>query len=144
MGAGPPMQRRSRDDEALARVYGKRAALGLCGVVAVWFSAASVAQLVPAVFSARIKPLVAGRPGSPEQVCADGLRAPARGLPGEISTDAAQDPVARACGETPAGLDAWAALERLRTAEEQLNGSDPAAVAELRRELAAHLPAEMR
>ena len=50
------MQRRSRDDEAQARVYGKRAALGICSVVAVWFIVASVAQIVPAVFGAGIVP----------------------------------------------------------------------------------------
>ncbi len=132
------MQRRPRDDEALARVYGKRAALALCGAVAMWFIGASVAQILPAVFGAGVTPLTASLA---ERKCAEQILPSASGRP---AGDTATDAVAGACAGTPAGLDAWAAFERLRTAEDQLGGSDPAAVARLRRELWAHLPAEMR
>jgi hypothetical protein len=126
---------------AAARLFGKRAALGICGAVSVWFIAASVAQITPAVFGAGVVPLAAG--GDRERECAEGLRA----LVGDASAPpaiGAQQALARACGGSPAGLDAWAALERLQMAQEQLKGSDPASVAELRRELSAHLPPEMR
>ncbi len=86
-----------------------------------------------------------GAEGSAERQCAEGLRARRGPLQAEAATDpGASEALALACAESPAGLDALAALGRLRTAEEQLKGSDPAALAELRRQLSAHLPAEMR
>ncbi len=39
---------------------------------------------------------------------------------------------------------AWASFERLRVAEEQLKGRDPEALAQLKRDLAAHLPSDLR
>jgi hypothetical protein len=136
------MQRRSRDDEATARVFGKRAALGLCTAVSLWFVEASVAQITPAVFGASIVPIPAGAAGSPESECARALRG--GGLDGGPGVAGGPEALAHACSQAASGLDALAAFERLRLAEEQLKGSDPAAVERLRRDLSAHLPAEMR
>jgi hypothetical protein len=145
MGSEPLMRRRTSDDAASARLFGKRAALGICVVVSVWFMVASVAQIVPAVFGVAVVPLVM-RADATERRCAEGIQAagatatqPSPEAPGTY----ADGPIA-ACRQTAAGLDALAALERLQVAAEHLKGRDPASVERLRRELSAHLPAEMR
>jgi hypothetical protein len=146
------MQRRSGHDEATrARLFGKRAALVSCGVVAVWFIVSSVAQLIPAVFGARMVPLggSAGGPpaasSSPEWQCAEGLRrAEAFGASSSATRPEIGSNVVSACSQTSAGLDALAAYRRLELAEAKLGSSDPGSVDELRRELSAHLPAQMR
>jgi hypothetical protein len=146
------MARRQVSDEASrARLFGKRSALVVCGVVATWFIFASLAQIIPAVFGTGFVPLAQGAAGSPERVCAEGLRragglAPASDAPSAAAagpTDPAE-PALAACTESPAGLDALAALHRLQMAEEQLGRRDPGALSTLRLELSAHLPAEMR
>ena len=122
---------------ARARLRGKRAALGVVLVVAVAFVGASVWNVVPAVFGANVHPLPGGPAGSSERVCAEGVRRLEQALPGW--QDAAG--VETACGGSSAGLDAWAALLRLRGAGQQLAPGD---LAQLRRDVEAHLPADLR
>jgi hypothetical protein len=122
---------------ARARLRGKRAALGVVLVVAVVFIGASVWNIIPAVFGANIQPLPAGPEGSLERTCADGVRRLEHGLPGW--QDAAG--VETACSASSAGLDAWAALLRLRSAGQQLSPGD---LAPLKRDVEAHLPADLR
>jgi hypothetical protein len=129
-----------------ARLRGKRAGLGIVIAAAVIFIADSAVQIIPAVFGAGIAPLPRGAPGSPERTCAVGLRDLAGALlgrgPGVPAERAAG--VERACAAAPNGKDAWAALERLRFADAQLAGRDPAALEPLTRDLAEHLPADLR
>lgn len=142
---------------AKARLRWKRGALVLAGVVAVALIGLSSAQIVPAVFGMGIHPLPAGAPGSPERTCAEGVRrlegaldraGPMAGAPGFPEAirpewdDAGR--VETACARSTEGLDAWAALRRLRAAEEQLAGTGPEDVAALRRDVAAHLPPDLR
>jgi hypothetical protein len=146
---------------ARERLRGKRIALVAVIAVAVTFVGASAAQIIPAVFGAGTKPLPPGPPGSSARVCAEGvrtlLRAMADDAPGTVEPPGQRDawgPSAEACGQSPEGLDAWAALLRLREARAQLvSRTDPAesgrvrARAELdplRHEVAEHLPADLR
>jgi hypothetical protein len=160
------MERRSANgqvDATRARLFGKRVALVSCGAVAAWFIVASVAQLIPPAFGTRIVPLAGPEQGSsgssgastsPEWRCAEGLRrataaAGATVTPAGASVPAGPRPgldseALAACSETSAGLDALAAYRRLELAEGKLGSSDPGSVEELRRELSAHLPAQMR
>lgn len=152
---------------ARARLRGKRTALGVVIVVSVAFIVASTSQIVAAVFGAGITALPAGSPGSPERVCAVGVkelelaldRAGGRSFAGTVPDpgtamvafrqglspewDGAET-VERACAETRNGLDTWAALLRLRFGEEQLLRSGGASLAPLRSDVAAHLPADLR
>jgi hypothetical protein len=126
---------------ARARLRGKRIALGIVITVTVAYIGASAVDIVPAVFGAVMHPLPLAPPGTPARVCAEGLRR-------LVSTPetGGNDEVQRACAASREGLDAWAALERLRSAERQLagrNGSDQE-LQELRRQVLAHLPAELR
>ncbi len=156
------MERRSGNDPleqaTRARLFGKRVALVSCGAVAVWFIIASVAQLIPPVFGARVVPLAgpdrgssgsSGASTSPEWRCAEGLRRATAAVPNAASAPPGPRPgidseALAACSETSAGLDALAAYRRLELAEGKLGSSDPGSVEELRRELSAHLPAQMR
>jgi len=138
---------------ARARLQGKRAALGIVIAVAVAFIAASAVQIIPAVFGLRIEPLPPAAAGSSERACAEGVRRLAVALE---RTDAGgpgcapaapewQDApaVEQACSRSSEGRDAWAALSRLRSAREQL-GERPDALSRLQRDVAAHLPADLR
>jgi hypothetical protein len=143
------MQRKNRDGEVSGRVLGKRIALAGCGAVSVWFIVASVAQIIPAVFGAGIVPLSAAGPDRTQGRCAEGLREAAVGASTGFapSAPAPDDESLAACGQSAAGLDALAAYSRLRAAEAQLGGKDARATGALdalRRDLSAHLPAEMR
>ncbi len=155
------MERRSGNDPleqaTRARLFGKRVALVSCGAVAAWFIVASVAQLIPPVFGARIVPLAgpdqgsSGASTSTEWRCAEGLRratavpnAPSAPAGPQTPTRGIDSEALAACSETSAGLDALAAYRRLELAQGKLGSSDPGSVEELRRELSAHLPAQMR
>jgi hypothetical protein len=129
--------------EASARRKGRRLAVQVVIGVAVVFIGSSAAQVVPAVFGFGVRPLPSGPPGSSARTCAEGVRALAQDR-GERSAWDRDSPVYRACAVSPEGLDAWAALVRLRMAEEQLRQADPAELGPLRRDLSAHLPAELR
>jgi hypothetical protein len=127
--------------------------------VAVVFIGLSCLQLVPDVFGAGVHPLAAGPAGSPEQVCARGIQklsgaldrarsaAGGPGFEGALQPEWADAPQIQAsCEKSSAGLDAWAALLRLRSAEQQLarSGDSLALLDPLRREVASHLPADLR
>ncbi len=147
-GAAPP---------ARQGLLWKRVTLVFFGVVSVAFSGSSVAQLIPGVFGTGAHPIPAGAPGSPERVCAQGIGQLARALdragpmaggPGFAAAlhpewdDAAG--IQAVCTTAGGGLDAWAALLRLRSAQEQLAGRSPDDVVALRREVASHLPTDLR
>jgi hypothetical protein len=135
----------------------KRISLVFVSVIAVAFIAISVLQIVPAVFGVWIRPLPSATPGSPARICADGVRRLAAALDranavaGGPAFDRALQPewndapaVEQACGKSPEGLDAWASLLRLRSAEQQLAGRSGDPLAPLRREVASHLPVDLR
>jgi hypothetical protein len=140
-------------DPAIARaaLRGKRAALGVVIAMAVAFILATAFHVIPAVFGVWIAPVASGGPGS----CAQSLRDLAVALDADATPRPWADPreavrtedrdlAANRCALTPGGYEAWAAFERLRIAREQLEGRDPAALAQLKRDLAAHLPSDLR
>ncbi len=154
---------------AAARLRGKRAALGVVLVVSIAFVGSSSFQIIPAVFGARIEPIPAGAPiGSAEQRCATGILSLVRALdragervssvasaaddaegmaalrPGlSPEWDGAND-VRAACDEAQGGPSAWASLQRLRVAEQQSGRIGPDEVRSVRRDVTAHLPADLR
>ncbi len=67
-----------------------------------------------------------------------------RALSGRWSEYDAQGALERACAATPAGLDAWASLLRLRRAEEQVLLRDRVDLAPPRRDVGAHLSGDLR
>jgi hypothetical protein len=147
----------SRDDAARARLQGKRVALGIVLFVSVAIIGSSTMQIVPAVFGAGIRPLPEGMAGSSARTCAEGVQrldqALDRAVDGAGSGDFSarlrpewdeESTVALACGQSSEGLDAWAALARLRSAEEHLAPDDRGLLAPLRRDVRAHLPADLR
>ncbi|MGH7296206.1 MAG: hypothetical protein ACRELB_14790 [Polyangiaceae bacterium] len=144
------------DATARARLQGKRAALVVVILVSIVFIGASAWQIIPAVFGARIAPLPDGPAGSPARVCAEGVRRlataldRAQGSAGSGSFAASLEPewasqaeVEAACRQSPEGVGAWAALVRMRSAEEQL-APRTGAIEPLRRDVIAHLPADLR
>jgi hypothetical protein len=140
-----------------ARLRGKRIALGVVITVAVVYIGASAVDIVPAVFGVVMHPLPPTPPGTAAHACAEGLRR-------LVSTAdvGGSDEVQRDCAASREGLDAWAAFERLRSAERQLARPPRAETArpgraetqqrsgseqeleELRRQVLAHLPADLR
>jgi hypothetical protein len=152
---------------ARARLQGKRAALVIVTAVAVVFIGWSAVQIIPAVFGVGVRPIPAAASGSSERACAEGIRrlelaldrsaglaglagvgAPPSAQPTPATSDEWQDApsVEQVCSQSPEGEGAWAALLRLRSAQEQL-GPGPAARGELdplRRDVGAHLPADLR
>jgi hypothetical protein len=135
----------------------KRVALVFVGFVAVAFIGVSVLQIIPDVFGAWVHPLPPSSPGSPARICAEGVRDLARALDrardsaGGPGFDKALQPewngasgIEQACARSSEGLDAWAALLRLRSGEEQLAGQPGDPLAPLQREVASHLPADLR
>lgn len=152
-----------------ARLRGKRAALGLVLVVSVAFIVSSAFQIISAVFGFGWAPLPADAPaGSPERVCAVGIRALTQALDragqrlssvasaaDDNETMAALRPglspewdsaaaIEGACAHSRGGLDAWAALQRLRVAEEQSGRLSREELTSVRNDVAAHLPADLR
>jgi hypothetical protein len=133
---------RMPEEKALtpAALRGKR--IGLCVVIAlaVAFIGATAVHVIPAVFGVWIVPV-------PRGPCALGLRELEQALGAAGVGPRPQAPpssVQSACAQTPAGEDAWASFERLRLAEGQLGGRDPAALSRLKQDLDAHLPTELR
>jgi hypothetical protein len=126
---------------ARARLRGKRIALGIVITVTVTYIGASALDIIPAVFGVVMHPLPPAPPGTAARACAEGLHR-------LVSTPDASgsDDVQRACAQSREGLDAWAALERLRSAERQLAGRSGSEqeLEELRRQVLAHLPADLR
>jgi hypothetical protein len=68
------------DDEARARLRGKRLSHGIVIVIAVVFVGASAAQIIPAVFGWGARTIPVAAEGSPERTCADGIRSLADAL----------------------------------------------------------------
>jgi hypothetical protein len=154
------------DAGARAQLRGKRVALVFVIVLAVVFIGASALQIVPAVFGAGTTRMPPAPPGSPSRICADGVRAlaaaldraGARALAAPPGTASNSDEVLAgfraglapewndegriepACARSREGEDAWAALMRLRFAQEQLVRRGNVVLGPLRGDLAAHLP----
>jgi hypothetical protein len=141
----------SDEDAAAARArrLGRRIGIVVVLCIAVAFIWSSTAQITLAVFGYGVRPLPEAPPGSDARACADGIRALSQTL------GAAGDPASghetdrertayRACAASPEGLDAWAALLRLRRTAEQTPRAAPRALEALRRDLFAHLPADLR
>ncbi len=156
---------------ARARRRGARAAHGAIFVVAVLFIGSSTWQIVRAVFpELGLAGGDAPLEGPDRRACAAGLRDLASALdraasgvvvvtsPGQSAPEESAaafqrglspewntaPEIERRCAATPDGEDAWAALERLRSAEEQLTRRSRAELGPLRRDLAAHLPSDLR
>jgi hypothetical protein len=152
-----------------ARLRGKRLALGLVLVVSVAFIVSSAVQIIGAAFGFGWTPLPSdAAPGSPERACAVGIRSLTQALDraGErlSSVASAADDretmaalrsrlspewdgavgIEGACARAAGGLDAWAALQRLRVAEEQSGRLSRDELTAVRRDVAAHLPADLR
>jgi hypothetical protein len=162
------------DDEAQARRGGKRVAHGIVLFIAMAFIGASAAQIIPAVFGLQSRAIAPATPGSPERACSDGVRSLALALDragkrawsllGRDEADADSSPkatlrafrhglfpewdtepsVEQACSKSHEGLEAWAALLRLRRAAEQIVVRDVTEILPLRHDFAAHLPADLR
>ncbi len=142
------------DDAAVARAasrfraQGKRLGVAVVLGVAVLYVGASAVQIVSAVFGLDVRPLPAGPPGSSAWTCAEGLLA----LSKDVSPPKGASPrdwhppedVYRACAASPEGLDAWAALLRLEKTAENIPSAGPGELDPLRRDLFAHLPADLR
>jgi hypothetical protein len=154
---------------AAARLRGKRIALALVVAVSLPFIASSAGQIIPAVFGAGFTPLPSGAPpGSPEQRCAQGVRSLADALDragGRLSSVASAadeedskvalrpilspewdqaDEVQSACDQARGGPSAWASLQRLLMAEEQSGRLERDDIVAVQRDVAAHLPADLR
>jgi hypothetical protein len=151
-----------------ARLRGKRLALGLVLVVSVAFIVSSAFQIIAAVFGFGWTPLPADAPpGSPERACAIGIRSLTQALdragerlspvasaadretmaalrPGLSPEWDGADAIEEACARAQGGLAAWAALQRLRVAEEQSGRLSRDELTVVRRDGAAHVPADMR
>lgn len=135
-----------------ARQCGKRLAHGIVFAVAAAFVGASAWQIASGVFGLGATPVAASwETASPaDRACALGLRALSTALDRAGASSAPPPewegaaPVARACSESPHGLDAWAALERLKIAEEKLAPDERSELEPLRRDLATHLPPDLR
>jgi hypothetical protein len=147
----------SRDDAARARLQGKRAALGIVLFASVAIIGSSTAQIIPAVFGTGIRPIPADLAGSSARTCAEGVQRLEQALDRAVDGSGAGDLSARlgpeweqshavelACSQSSEGLDAWAALARLRSAEEHLVPDERGLLAPLRRDVRAHLPADLR
>ncbi len=162
----------SAEEIARAGLRAKRWVLAVAIVVSLWVIASSSLQIIPQVFGLGVSPLAhTGGPAtvaSPERACAVGIRA----LLGALDRAGAQlpraattaddteamaalranlspewdgaDSVARTCAGTRDGQDAWAALERMRVAEEQIVRLGRVGLVPLRLDVAAHLPPDLR
>jgi hypothetical protein len=154
---------------ARARLRAKRAALAFVITVAVLFIASSAVQIIRAVFGLRSDPFAATLAEPTQRVCALGVSRLVRALDRasasqprlsdeavvDDATSAAlrrrlspdwdsADTVKRECERTFLGQDAWAALERLRRAQEELARRGQAELVSLRRDVSAHLPPDLR
>ena len=136
----------------------------LVGAIAVPFIVSSTLQIATAVFGIGASRIPPGTPGSPKQTCSTGIieleaaldRASARLLanPEDGNGDGAgrdlppewgrADAVHRACDAVEGGTQAWAALERLLIGQRQLARHARDDLMPLRRDVSAHLPAELR
>ncbi len=144
-----------RRRETAAQRMGRRAGLGFVVAIALAFTAASADQIVAGAFEASVRPLPSGPPGSSDRLCADGVSRLARDPDSRVRDAPTKSPreseravdasaVGSACSYSSAGLDAWASFLRLEEARRQLPAGSDAELATLRRNVFAHLPAELR
>jgi hypothetical protein len=159
-------------DDARARLQGRRIAHAVVITIAVAFIGASAAQIIPSVFGAQAHSIPVPAAGSPERACVDGVRSLALALDrasaqawwpresGAVSVGdesalqafreglvpewKAEANVEQACAKSREGVEAWAALLRLRRAEEQLVLRGIGEIVPLRRDFAARLPPDLR
>lgn len=143
------------EEERRVSLRWRRVGLGVIMVVAVGFIAVSTVQIISAVFGLGTTPLATGPIDAPERQCAVGISRLARALDAPARVDRVESPasdprwtgadaVENECRKAAGGLDAWAALLRLQAAESQLAEASQADLQPLRREVAAHLPADLR
>jgi hypothetical protein len=147
-------------------LLGRRAGVVLVIAVSMAFIGSSSWQIIPAVFGARIDPIPAAAEGSADRRCAVGVRSllgaldrvagdgrpnsrdgdeMAAALRARLSPEWDQAAtVDGACAASSQGMEAWAALQRMKTAEEQPIRMGRDAVAELRVEVTEHLPPDLR
>jgi hypothetical protein len=141
------MPHENPDHAQVMRLRGKRVALGIVIAIAVVFIGLSTAQIMRSVFGAGIVPLPSAELGSAERTCAVGVRrleqALERGEGPSPEWEQADD-VRRACAGARDGLEAWAALQRLILAQQQLTRYVHVELAPLRRDVIAHLPTDLR
>lgn len=163
----------STDDEAKARLLGKRVALCVVITVALAFIGSSAMQIVPAVFRSDGSPGAATPEGSPLRECARRVRSLALAIDRAAAnawsshsigaTGAAGEPPALGvfrqaltpewsdeakvrdiCFESAEGAETWAALLRMRSTVEQIIIRDFSEVLPTQRDFAAHLPTDLR
>jgi hypothetical protein len=149
-----------KDPRAAARLRGKRFALGVYGTFASAFVALCTWQLVSGVFNVGAAPLTVH--GSlPSDACSQDLRALRAALDRALaaSVTASDDATALAtyrralspewdgektaadrCAKEPLGTEAYAALLRLRLAQEAQLRRQIVEMGPIRRDLAAYLP----
>ena len=152
-----------------ARLRGRRWAHVLVIGVAAAFIASSGWQIASAVFGLGVVPVAEPWRASSatDRACASGLQSLAAALDRAAARCSATDEataeqaaavfrralspewdaassVSTACAASREGLDAWAALERLKIAEEQVARRIHAELEPLRRDLATHLPQDLR
>jgi hypothetical protein len=154
---------------ARARKRAKRVALALVSAVAMLFISASAVQIIRTVFGLQSDPVAATLAEPTQRACALGVsrlaraldRASASLLP--VSAEATEEDSARAafrrrlspdwdsadtvmreCEHSFWGQDAWAALERLRRTQEELARRGQGELIQLRRDVSAHLPPDLR
>jgi hypothetical protein len=159
----------SAEEIARAGLRAKRWVLAVVIVVSLWVIASSSLQIIPQVFGLGVSPIGApSAAASPERACAVGIR----GLLGALDRAGGQlpraattsddteamaalraslspewdsaDSVARTCAGSRDGQDAWAALERMRVAEEQIVRLGRVGLVPLRLDVATHLPPDLR
>jgi hypothetical protein len=151
------MERDPARPEVRARLLGKRAVLVTLLVVATTFIGSSALQIIPSVFGEDEQ---GGAGAAVAPACSEGLQALEEALDRAVSEAYHRDPdgalgrfrasllpewnnvgkIEQVCSKSARGLDAIAALARLRRAEERLAGRRDAEVAPLRRDVAAYLP----
>jgi hypothetical protein len=151
---------------APAALRAKRVGLGIVIVVSMAFIGSSSWQIIPVVFGARIEPLPAAPLGSADRRCAVGVRSLLTALDrvsGQVGPSTADDDettaalrarlspewdgagdVGRACEASPQGEQAWAALQRMKMAEDMPVRMGKDSLALLRFEVTEHLPPDLR
>lgn len=153
----------ANDSQRRAKLRGKRIALAIYGTFASTFVLISTWQLANGVFGITISPIVAATAATAPapKGCADDIRAMrgaldrAFGVAVTAPDDGAalvsyrralspewdgESAAADRCGGEPRGADAFAALRRLRVAQEASLRRQVVEMAPLRRDLAAYLP----
>ena len=146
-----------------AKRRGKRIIAGVFVALTSVFIGLSALQIIPQVFGVGVPPIArASASGPPSPACAAGVSSLAaaldRGLAASTAVTTADEEaavaafhtglspewdaeadVARRCGDTARGQDAFAALLRLRLADEHFVRKNVVEIAPLRRNVAAYL-----